>query len=89
MVFYLLFFWQRFYLSKITWQLSLSKSTQNSIGFRMYPIADMSLGIEGGLSSGSPLKYNLGAGAGFDYSRKKFFITGKLFALCYRIKLCI
>ncbi len=60
-------------------QLSFLKSTQNNrIGFRIYPLADISLGIEGGLSTGSLLKYNLGPGAGFDYSRKKLFVTGKL-----------
>lgn len=64
---------------KNSFQFSRVKNfEQNFQAFRCYPITDIAVGLEGGLSSNQPFKYSAGAGLATEYSRKKFFITGKL-----------
>lgn len=66
---------------KSSLQLTQNRSTTldgNKYAYRFYLITDIAVGIEGGLSSSSPLKYNFGAGVGIDYTRQKLFVTAKL-----------
>ncbi|MBI3135806.1 MAG: hypothetical protein HYZ14_14105 [Bacteroidetes bacterium] len=59
-------------------QNKLKKTGEVKFGYRFYPLADLGIGVESGNSKTDFLKYNAGAGLGFDFNAAHFFVTAKL-----------
>jgi len=55
-----------------------SGESRKSYGLRIYPIADIGVGVQYQKNKPDYFNYIAGAGLGIDFSSKKFFITGKL-----------
>lgn len=54
------------------------KNEELTYGFRLYPLADLGIGIESGMPSSKLLKYQAGVGLGLDFSANKWYFSGKL-----------
>lgn len=55
-----------------------TRGNETAFGFRLYPLSDIGVGIESGVSQNELLKYTAGIGLAADFSSKKWYATAKL-----------